>query len=411
MMSKSDASPDMRKVNLSPDGVRGSLGRFISRIGKDWTDDEIRQIRPLIEKKGLVDVERIQKKHPLGFLIYSGNDFLAHLSNGEVPPRYEEYLRVACLSHCVLYLVDAGTQGILDRLETLKKHDDALFEKAEYEIQVGYWYAVSNHSVEFLQPLFRDSRRTPDILVDGMIEVECKRKDSFSGSDLAIMRSFGAVIRGCTRTMEKTGRNYAVILESDTGMDTINVDAILDLSRKVIEEGRSGVFSTNKRGLRLRLELLSNGDEPLVDDKIEFPMYGNPDYGQMTVSYRPGSDGKRIFYKPRCFAVKDPKVRERIDSILNSIEDARTQLSGERPGIIYVDLNKTDRQFGSGDFTTLESRIAERLHKSSRVSAIVVTEDVLSRQLGEFTIGYKSRVIMNATSSHSLPDGYFPLGT
>jgi len=411
MMSKSDASREMRKVNLDPDRVRGNLSRFISKIGKDWTDNEIQQIRPLIERKGPVDVERIQKKHPLGFLIYSGNDFLTHLFNDEMPPRYEEYLRIACLSHCMVALIDAGTQGILDRLETLKKHNDALFEKAEYEIQVGYWYVVSNHSIEFLQPSFEDSHRTPDILVDGMIEVECKRKDSFSGSDLAIMRSFAAVIRGCTRTMEKTGRNYAVILESDTGMDTVNVDAVLDLSRKVIEEGRSGVFCINKRGLRLRLELLSNGDEPLADDKIKFSVCGNPDYGQIAVSHRPGSNGIPVFYKPRCFAIKDPKVKERIDSILNSIEDARTQLSGERPGILYVDLNKTDRQFDSGDFTTLESRIAERLHKSSRISAVVLTKDVLSRRLAEFTIGYKSRVIMNTTPSHSLPDGYFPLGT
>lgn len=410
-MSPSDASHEMRQINLDPDNVRSNISRFISEIGKDWTDNEIRRIRPLIQKKGLVDVERIQKKHPLGFLIHSGNDFLTRLSEGIVPPRYEEYLRIACLSHCVISLIDAGTQGILDRLETLKKHNDALFEKAEYEIQVGYWYAVSNHSIGFLQPSSENSRRTPDILVDGMVEVECKRKDSFSGSDLAIMRSFVAVIRGCTRTMEKTGRNYAVILENDTGMDTVNVGAVLDLSRKVIEEGRSGVFSINKRGLRLRLELLSNGDEPLADDKIEFPVCGNPDYGQMTVSHRPGSDDQPVFYKPRCFAIKDPKVRERIDSIINSIEDARTQLSGKRPGIIYIDLNRTDRQFSSGNYTTLESRIVERLHKSSRISAIVLTKDVLSRRLGKFTIGYKSRVIMNTTPSHALPDGYFPLGT
>ena len=78
------------------------------------------------------------------------------------------------------------------------------------------------------------------------------------------------------------------------------------------------------------------------------------------------------------------------------MRDASDQLSGDRPGIVYVDLNKLNRLLkGEKDLQQFNTSILNQLKLSTKISALVITADFTTRSNGYGKLQHGIYVIRN----------------
>ncbi|MGI0010386.1 MAG: hypothetical protein ACREAE_03195, partial [Nitrosopumilaceae archaeon] len=80
-------------------------------------------------------------------------------------------------------LKNSNTAGLAEKLEELKIADKNNFEKIINELDFASGFVKSNHTVEFIKTRSDQSQRTPDLLVDKNIEIECKKKNKLTDRD------------------------------------------------------------------------------------------------------------------------------------------------------------------------------------------------------------------------------------
>jgi hypothetical protein len=210
--------------------------------------------------------------------------------------------------------------------------------------------------------------------------------------------------------MEHFGLNYAVFIKTQRDLQEGDAEFILQQLRKLIIERKQGNFAFRDKGIGISLQIISAKNEEIESKGIEFGTSEELDYVVPAMEFKVDDGGKAFIRNPRIFGFKSAELPDRITSVVKSVKDATQQLSGERPGLIYVNLNMIDRKMIDKDFEKLDRLIKELLKNNSVVSGVTITSEFFERDAQGYVYSHRARVIRNEQAKYPLPSNFEIVG-
>jgi hypothetical protein len=382
-------------------------------VGDTWLPKELEKIssyKPPQKLRKLSFIDYAEKFHPLAFLIYHTDKQLKSCAEEEIFEVSAEILKVSHLGENLFILKELNTKGLDNKILELVSRDKKLFDKTTYEIEVAGGYARRGYSVEFVETKSKEGRKTPDLLISDEVEVECKKKDRTTDRDIRNTENWKLIMRKASGMMEHLGLNYAVFIKTQRAPEKEDVEFILQQLQEIIKKRRQGRFAFRDRGVGITLQILSTKDQEIESEGFEFGTSEELDYAVQAIESKRDGKGKTFIRNPRIFGFKSGKLPERIKSVVESIKDATKQLSGERPGLIYVNLNTIDRKMIDKDFERLDSLIKDLLKNNSTISGVIITTEFFEKDVPKYTYSHRARAIRNEQAKHPLPSDFEIVG-
>lgn len=384
-------------------------------VGSAWLSENLGKInayKPPRKKRKLSFIDYTEKFHPLAFLIYQADKQLKSCLEKKFFEVSEEILRLSYLGENLFILKNQNTKGLDKKIRDLTSSDKALFDKTTYEIEVAATYAKKGYPVEFVETRSEEGIKTPDILISFQngVEVECKKKDRESDRDIRNVEYWKLIVRKASGMMEHFGLNYAVFIKTQNDPEKRDIEFILKQLQELMEERKEGRFGFQNRGIGITLQTTSEKDQQIESSGIQFGTSEELDYVVSAMEIRKEEADNVFVRNPRIFGFKSAVIPERITSVIESIKTAKQQLSGERPGLIYVNLNMIDRKMMGKDFKRLDFLVKDLLENNSTISGVVITTEFFTKDERGYTYSHKARVIRNEQAKHGLPIGFEVVG-
>ena len=384
-------------------------------IPSDWLSQELQKISsysPPKKKRRLSFIDYTEKFHPLAFLIHRADKQLKSCIEKKSFEISEEILRLSYLGENLSILKDRNTKGLDNKIRDLTSSDKALFEPTTYEIEVAAKYVEKGYPAEFLETKPDEGTKTPDILVafKNGVEVECKKKARKSGRDTRNTEYWKLITQNASGMMDRFGSNYAVFVKTQKDPTKQDVEYILKQLQGLMKEGKEGRFVFADRGIGINLQILSGKDQQIESTGIQFGTSEELDYLVPAMEVKKEKDGKPFVKNPRICGFKSAVVPERIMRVIQSIKSAKQQLSGDRPGLIYVHLNKLDRKMVDIDFKRLDRLTKELLKANSTISGVVITTDFFAKDVHGCVYSHRARATRNEQAKHTLPSDFEIVG-
>lgn len=375
-------------------------------VGDAWLSKELEKISSYkppqkLRKLGFIDYD--EKFHPLAFLIYQTDKQLKSCAEKKFFEVSEDILRLSYLGENLFILKEQNTKGLHDKIQDLTSSDKKLFDKTTYEIEVAAAYVRKGYSAEFVETKSKEGRKTPDLLIIGEVEVECKKKDRTTDRDIRNTENWKLIVRKASGMMEHFGLNYAVFIKTQRDAEKEDVEFILQQIQELIKERKQGRFAFLDRGIGITLRILSTKDQEIESKGIEFGTSEELDYVASAMEFKKDGESKSFIRNPRIFGFKGTEPPERITSVVESVKGAMKQLSGERPGLIYVNLNMIDPKMIDKDFERLDCLIKDLLKNNSTVSGVIITTEFFVKDVQGWVYSHKARVIRNEQVKYHLP--------
>jgi hypothetical protein len=113
---------------------------------------------------------------------------------------------------------------------------------------------------------------------------------------------------------------------------------------------------------------------------------------------------------PRKFQFKCEIPPDRVTRVTKAINTAIGQLSGKRPGLIYINLNHTDENMSEKDLEDLKWNISDRLRQNSTITAIVLMTENFIRDQNAIDYSRIHKIIHNEYPKHKLPADFKVIG-
>lgn len=371
--------------------------------------EKINSYKPSKKLRKLTFIDYTEKFHPLAFIIYQAEKQLKSCIKKKFFEVSEEILRLSYLGDNLFVLKNQNTKGLDKKILGLISSD---FDKTIYEIEIAASYTKEGYPVEFVETRSREGIKTPDIFIgfENGIEVECKKKDSKIDRDIRNVEYWKLIVRKVSGMMEHFGLNYAVLIKTQKDPEKQNIDFILRQLQKNIKERNEGRFAFQDRGIGITLKILSEKNQQKKSNGIQFDTSEELDYVVSAMEMRKEENGTVFVRNPRIFGFKSAILPERITSVIESIRNAKQQLSGDRPGLIYVNLNMIDRKMVDKDFERLDHLIKEQLKNNSTISGVAVTTEYFVKDSKGYIYSHKARVIRNEQAKYSLPSDFEIIG-
>lgn len=380
-----------------------------------WLSKELEKInsyKPPKKKRKLSFIDYTEKFHPLAFLIYQADKQLKSCVEKKFFEVSEQILRLSYFGENLFVLKNQNTKGLAKKIRDLTSSNKALFDKATYEIEVASAYAKKGYPVEFVETRSEEGVKTPDIFIGfkNGVEVECKKKDRKSDRDIRNTENWKLIMRKVSGIMEHLGLNYAVFVKTQRDVGKEDTEFILQQLQELIKESKQGRFAFRDRGIGITLQILSVKNQEIESKGIEFGSSEELDYIVSAMEFKEDGERKAFIRNPRIFGFKSGELPERITSVVESIKDATKQLSGEQPGLIYVNLNMIDRKMIDKDFERLDRLTKDILKNNSTVSGVIITTEFFGKDVQGYAYSHRARVIRNEKAKHPLPSDFEIVG-
>jgi hypothetical protein len=398
---------------IEPDNCIKYMALVRRSVSSDWLSKELEKIGSYTPPKKLSKLSFIdytEKFHPLAFLIYQTDKQLKSCAEKRLFEVSEAILRLSYLGENLFILKEQKVQGMDNKIQDLISSDKELFDKTVYEIEVAAAYTRKNCSVEFIETRSKEGAKTPDLLINKEVEIECKKKDRISSRDMRNTEYWKLILRKASGMMEHFGLNYAVFIKTQRDLQEGDAEFILQQLRKLIIERKQGNFAFRDKGIGISLQIISAKNEEIESKGIEFGTSEELDYVVPAMEFKVDDGGKAFIRNPRIFGFKSAELPDRITSVVKSVKDATQQLSGERPGLIYVNLNMIDRKMIDKDFEKLDRLIKELLKNNSVVSGVTITSEFFERDAQGYVYSHRARVIRNEQAKYPLPSNFEIVG-
>jgi hypothetical protein len=230
----------------------------------------------------------------------------------------------------------------------------------------------------------------PDLLIDN--EVECKKKDVITSRDRRNQALWNLIVRKASGIMDHARVNYAIVVKTQRDVGQEDVEYIVQKLRELIPKKKQGRFSFPDKGIGITLQFMSRLDEVIRSDGMQTGTSEELDHLVVAMEKK---GGEPLIRNPRVFGFKCAILSDRVKSVVESLKDARHQLSGTRAGIIYVNLNTIDRRMIDSDFNRLDHLISGVLRNNSTISAAVITTEFFVSDEQGVVYSHKARVIRN----------------
>lgn len=346
-----------------------------------------------------------EKFHPLAYLTYKVDKQLRSCIENKFPEVSEQICKLSYLGENLHVLKKQNVKGLDKKIKDLTSSGKEIFDKTTYEIEVAAAYIKKGYHIEFLETKSDEGVKTPDILIDfkNGIEVECKKKDRKSTRDIRNIELWKLIVQKASGMMEHFALNYAVIIKTQKDPREQDKEFILRQLQEFMKGKKEGRFAFKNKGIGITLHILSEKDKEIESSGIVFGTSEELDYEVTPVEMKIEKDGKTLLRNPRFFGFKSAVLPEHISSVTNSIKKAKQQLSGDRPGLIYVNLNLIDRKMMGKDFKRLYRLIKNLLKNNSTITGIIITTEFFYRKDKKIFLKHPAKVIRNEQATHHLP--------
>ncbi len=398
-----------------------------------WFSDEIEKISEYYKTpkntRVLGDME--DYANPLAFLLYQAEKSInVSRLNSQIGPSFE-LIKATILGTYLDILIKNNVHGVKEKINDIVKANKDEFEKIVFELDVAQSLVKLNHKVEFIPTRSGESKKTPDILADGKVEFECKKKDKLTKRDKQNYEHWEFLARKLTDMMNDFKKFYFVYLFFKNDPSSKSLKILLRIIRKTIQRNQEGSFDIE--GVEIKISKIcdygQNFDlgihgrtmpeiqkqikpelfEKFIKTRISFPELLNyekiqPDFDVIRHRLTHHSqDGKVAIGEVMKFVFKISEIPDRIKSVINSLEHAKNQLSGVRPGIICVNLTHISGKMIEVDFVALRNQIDKVLKNNSTISAVVLSSEYHFKENNSNRFLHKAIVIQNSSPKHEIP--------
>lgn len=384
-------------------------------VGDDWLTQRFKEIndyQPPKQKRRLSFIDYHKKYHPLAYLIYQADKQLESCAKKKLFEPTEQIVKLAYLGDNLLVLRKKNAKGLDRKIQDFTASDKALFDKTTYEIEVASAYARQDYPIEFVETKSKEEIKTPDLFINFQngVEIECKKKDRQNNRDIRNNEKWKLIIRKSSGMMEHYKVNYGIAIKTEQDPTNEDIKFILMQLDNLIQNRKEGVFGFQEKGIGITLQMISDRDEEMETGGFQVGTNEELDYATQAMEVKKDEQGKVFIRNPRFFGFKSAVIPERINSVIESIKDARKQLSSKYPALIYVHLNGIDRRITEVDFKRLDSLVTDLLKQNSSITGIVISSEFFSKDELGFAYSHKAKYARNSDAKYPLPKEFKVVG-
>lgn len=371
--------------------------KFLKNIlDSSWLEKEFQSIKSYTPSGK--DENYIVRFHPLAFLIYQADDHIEICKKDKSRLLTEEILRPAILGESIAFLKHNSVEGLENKIQDLM--DNNQYDKTEFEVNIATILVRNGRQVKFIKTRSDEEEKTPDLMIDNQIEVECKKKDAKTKRDRVNEDLSGFIVHKAEDIMDFFGQNYVILIHTQEDLTKVRADDTVTYLRELIKEKREGVFSytdvhiTLKKTFEkdeevdsglddsirtsLKLDELYKRIQEIASDKtklIDLPSLLNSEFDYQVLIENSEKDGRTILRNIRIIAIKTAIPSDRLVSVISSIKTAKKQLSGKCPGLICVNLNTISNKMIDNDYQRLTKMIENIFNNNTSISGVLVTRE------------------------------------
>lgn len=200
--------------------------------------------------------------------------------------------------------------------------------------------------------------------------------------------------------MNRLKCNYGIVIKTQRDPSQQDVEFILNDTSRLMRSKRQGRFPFVGKGIGITVKRLSDFNQPVKANSIQFGATEDLDFFTFAAER---NASQPVIRNPRVFGFKCATIPDRIKSVMESITKAKEQLSGTRPGLIYVDLNSIDHRMIDADFKRLDSMIKNVLSNNSTISAVVITSEMFWHDAQGLVFTHRAKVTKNGVARYPMP--------
>jgi hypothetical protein len=389
----------MRRMNFET--RRKHIGFVKELIGNKWLSHELKKVKPLADKV-----------HPLANLIYEADQALESYSREDINHVSEQVFKLSCLGESLFILKEKGIRGLDKKVKELISPEKELYDKTNFEIQIAAAYTREGYPVEFLEAVSDKKIKTHDIFIDFQkgIEIECKKQVKQSDRDKRNIECWKEMKHEASLVMNQLNLNYAVLIKTEKDPVRQDIEFILKELQKLMGKRKEGEFVFKDRGIGIILKILSEKDQIKRMGGIYSCFDKKLDYKVLVLDSMEHREETMFCKNPRFFGFKSAVIPDRIKSVIESVKDAKKRLSGNLPGLIYVNLNMDDFSMLKSNSQRLDTSIRELFEDNSTITAVVVTSDFFLSDSKRSSYSHKAMVIKNENTKYILPSNFEIIG-
>lgn len=368
--------------------------------------------------------------NPLAYLLFQTEKNVTERKNNSRVPISNEAIDIVRLGIYVERLESIKSEGFDKKFTELQINDKEKFEKFFNEIDIASGFAKSKHKVEFLDTRSNEQKKTPDLLIDGMIEIECKKKDKFSSRDIKNFELCNVLQRKSIQLMNENKKYYLLYAYFEEDPTNENIKDILKKLREIISTGSNSEFLVGK--IKIIADLICQDDETIhivssiggvsemmidinpddfdniIAKKVQHPelldyLKNRPDYDHTPFHPIPRNDGLIEIHEAMKFLFKFKDESDRIKSILNSINTAKCQLSSDKIGLIGVNITHFSEKMMQSDFEELSYKLNNILKNNTKISGVLISSEFHIKDANGIRFLHNASVIRNNHASNPLP--------
>lgn len=376
-------------------------------VDQEWLTEELQKIatyKPSSNLKGFSYDSIEHLFHPFAYLIYTAQKQLKENNKAT-----EEIIKLSSLGEALYSLRETNTPGLDTQMEKLTSKDKKGYEKTNHEIQVASFYARKGYCVEFIQTKSCEGQRTPDLFIRKEIEIECKKVDTLSRRDEKNINCWRDIVKRSSSLLSKYKKNCSFVFKTKQDPDNETVKFITKELEKLLQKEKEGEYTFPKEGVSINLKYLMEFDKEYEGNTIAYE-HPRDYYLEIDQETKIAPDGKTYMRNRREFRFKCEIPPDRVTRVTKAINTATGQLSGERPGLIYINMNHTQENISEKDLENLEWSILDRLRQNSKITAVILMTENFIRNQDTITYARIHKIIYNEHPKHKLPADFKVIG-
>jgi hypothetical protein len=352
-----------------------------------------------------------QRTHPLGELVYQVRGELR--SWGTPSFRATPQLaKLGALASAIERLRNLSVLGVEQRIPNLMSSDWNLFESTRFELEVADLHTQLGRSVMFIPEV--PGHRTPDMLIDETVEVECKRRVHLSQRDLGMREIWRQLQQRLHPLLAVEGRHYRIEMSTRTAPQRPDANWAMTEVKRIVDDGSfTGDMRVidEERGRDLRVSALvveAGVHEPYV--RVTLPIDARPEE-EFDVAHMEQiaelQGGRMNPGYSTIYAFRTDDQKDWVEGVRSSLKSARSQLSGDRPGVVFVEAPAAVQASNRGDIGNVKRALDEAFRNSQRISGVVIAYTGWVE--GEPGLGYalsRYNFEANPSARHPIRDDY-----
>jgi hypothetical protein len=276
--------------------------------------------------------------------------------------------------------------GLTEKLKELSSVNKELFDKTFFELLICHYFKSFNCDVKFLETQSDIELKTPDLLIDSKLEVECKKKDKITERDKDYLVFWEKLYSALNTKMDSINTYYAVRIKFNKDLNINEQEHIIKTLSNILDNKQNIKGKNDKLGIEFDFELKINS-KPIISNGLSWSEEFSDDCDFFNVEFKfMKKENCSIISKLYAHSYKLNNKTDRLKSLINTINKAKKQFSKEKSSLIFINLNQVNEKIDFPFKKNLEKEITKILANNSSISGIVLINDDILVQDGQYAL-------------------------